>query len=136
MFGILLLVEKLWLGKVLDKLPNLVKRIYVLFIVMISFIIFNGPTLKEAWSNIAGLFGVNCNEFINEYTIYYLKSYLVTFIIAIIEATPILKKLIEKLKKYDKILNICELILIPILLIIVTSYLVDSSYNPFLYFRF
>ena len=136
MFGILLLVEKLWLGKVLDKLPNLVKRIYVLFIVMISFIIFNGPTLKEAWSNIAGLFGVNCNEFINEYTIYYLKSYLVTFIIAIIGATPILKKLIEKLKKYDKILNICELILIPILLIIVTSYLVDSSYNPFLYFRF
>ena len=103
---------------------------------MISFIIFNGPTLKEAWSNIAGLFGVNCNEFINEYTIYYLKSYLVTFIIAIIGATPILKKLIEKLKKYDKILNICELILIPILLIIVTSYLVDSSYNPFLYFRF
>ncbi len=61
MFGILLLVEKLWLGKVLEKLPNLVKRIYVLFIVMISFIIFNGPTLKVAWSNIGGLFGVNCN---------------------------------------------------------------------------
>ena len=131
-----LLVEKLWLGKVLEKLPNLVKRIYVLFIVMISFIIFNGPTLKVAWSNIGGLFGVNCNEFINEYTIYYLKSYLVTFIIAIIGATPTLKNLIEKSKKYDKILNICELILIPILLIIVTAYLVDSSYNPFLYFRF
>ena len=136
MFGILLLVEKLWLGKVLEKLPNLVKRIYVLFIVMISFIIFNGSTLKVAWSNIGGLFGVNCNEFINEYTIYYLKSYLITFIIAIIGATPILKNLIEKSKKYDKILNICELILIPILLIIVTAYLVDSSYNPFLYFRF
>ena len=139
MFGILLIIEKLWLGKYIEKLPNILKKLYVLFIVMISFIIFNAGTMKEAFANIAGLFGANSTCVINDYTIYYLKSYLITIVIAIIGATPILKNIIEKLKTrpvMNKIINILEPIAMVVVLLIVTAYLVDNSYNPFLYFRF
>ena len=106
---------------------------------MISFIIFNADTMKEAFTNIAGLFGANSTCIINDYTIYYLRSYLITIIIAIIGATPILKNTIGALKTkpvMNKIINILEPITIVIILLIVTAYLVDNSYNPFLYFRF
>ena len=111
----------------------------IIFIVMISFIIFNAGTMKEAFTNISGLFGANSTCIINDYTIYYLRSYLITIIIAIIGATPILKNTIGALKTkpvMNKIINILEPITIVIILLIVTAYLVDNSYNPFLYFRF
>lgn len=139
LFGILLIFEKLYLNKILEKLPNFIKRIYVLFIVMISFIIFNANTMNTAWHNIIGLFGFNKEVFINTYTIYYLKSYLLVIIIAIIASTPIPKNIINKLNKnksLNKIINLLEPIFIIILLLITTSYLIDNSYNPFLYFRF
>ena len=139
MFGLLLIIEKLWLGKYIEKLPDIFKRLYVIFIVMISFIIFNAGTMKEAFTNISGLFGANSTCIINDYTIYYLRSYLITIIIAIIGATPILKNIIEKLKTksvMNKIINILEPIAMVIIILIVTAYLVDNSYNPFLYFRF
>lgn len=139
LFGILLIFEKIYLNKILDKLPNFIKRIYVLFIVMISFIIFNANTMNTAWHNIIGLFGFNKEVFINTYTIYYLKSYLLVIIIAIIASTPIPKNIISKLNKnksLNKIINLLEPIFIIILLLITTSYLIDNSYNPFLYFRF
>ena len=139
MFGVILIIEKLWLGKYIEKMPNVLKRVYVLFIVMLSFIIFNANNITEAYRNIIGLFGANGESFINNYTIYYLKNYFVVLIIAIIGATPLLKNAIEKLKQkelFNRIINVLEPICIVIILIIVTAYLVDNSYNPFLYFRF
>ena len=139
LFGVLLVIEKLFLGKVLEKLPKIIQRVYVLFIVMISFIIFNAESLGQAIHNIIGLFGANGESLINQYTLYYLKSYLGILIIALIGATPLMKTVIEKLKKNTnirKIINILEPIVIVVLLMLVTAYLVDNSYNPFLYFRF
>ena len=139
LFGIILIIEKLWLGKFIEKLPTIIRRIYVLFIVMISFIIFNGDSLQNIWNNIIGLFGVNNLPVSNSYTIYYLRNYIIVIIIALIGATPILKNTIEKLKQNDKIeriINILEPILLITLLLVITAYLVDNSYNPFLYFRF
>ena len=138
-FGIILIIEKLFIGKYIEKLPNIIKRIYVLFIVMISFIIFNANNMKEAWSNIIGLFGLNGEKLINKFTIYYLKNYLIIIIIAIIFSTPLIKNIIKKLKQNKKIknvINILEPIIIIFILIIITAYAVDNSYNPFLYFRF
>ena len=139
MFGIMLIVEKLFLTKHLEKMPSILQRIYVLFTVMISFIIFNANSIGEAWNNIIGLFGANGESLINASTIYYLKSYLVVLVIAIIGSTPLLKNIIEKLKtktNANKIINLLEPIAMASILIIVTAYLVDNSYNPFLYFRF
>ena len=139
MFGVLLTIEKFFFGKILEKFPKFIQRIYVLFFVMISFIIFNSEDMGQAIQNIAGLFGANGEKIINKYTLYYLKSYLGIIIISIIGATPIAKIIIEKLKEKDitrRIINILEPITIVVLLLVVTSYLVDNSYNPFLYFRF
>lgn len=137
--GVFLVIEKLWLSKYISKLPKFLRNIYVLFIIMISFIMFNAESLNDAIYNIKGLFGLNKEVFINNYTIYYLKSYLIVLIIAIFGATPLFKNIIEKLKKskcLNKIINILEPIFLVILLLLVTAYLIDSSYNPFLYFRF
>lgn len=139
MFGIILIIEKLYLGKILEKLPTIIQRIYVLFIVMISFIIFNATNINDAINTILGLFGLNGKPLINEFTIYYLRSYLIIIIIGIIGATPLLKNVVQRLRKNIKlnnILNILQIIFILVLLLIVTAYLVDNSYNPFLYFRF
>ena len=136
--GILLVIEKLLLNKYIEKLPSIVRRIYTLFIIMISFIIFSGSNINESFSNIIGLFNFS-NPFINKFTIHYLKDYGLVLIIAIFLSTPILKNTIIKLKenkKINNIINILEIIVLLILLVIMTSYLIDSSYNPFLYFRF
>ena len=137
--GVFLVIEKLWLSKYISKLPKFLRNIYVLFIITISFIMFNAGSINEAFFNIKGLFGLNKEVFINNYTIYYLKSYLIVLIIAIFGATPLFKNIIEKLKKskcLNKIINVLEPIFLIILLLLVTAYLIDSSYNPFLYFRF
>ena len=136
LFGIVLVIEKLFLQKVLDKTPNIFKHIYVLFIVMISFVIFNGENIIN---NIQGLFGINNISFINSVSIHYLKNYLIILIISILACTPLFKNIIEKLKnnkKINKVINILEPIYLVLLLFIVTVYLIDNSYNPFLYFRF
>ena len=136
--GILLVIEKLLLNKYIEKLPSIVRRIYTLFIIMISFIIFSGSNINESFNNIVGLFNFS-NPFINKFTIHYLKDYGLVLIIAIFLSTPILKNTIIKLKenkKINNIINILDIIVLLILLVIVTSYLIDSSYNPFLYFRF
>ncbi len=136
LFGIVLVIEKLFLQKVLDKTPNIFKHIYVLFIVMISFVIFNGENIIN---NIQGLFGINNISFINSVSIHYLKNYLIILIISILACTPLFKNIIEKLKnnkKINKVINLLEPIYLVLLLFIVTVYLINNSYNPFLYFRF
>ena len=139
LFGIILIIEKLWLNKFMEKLPSFIRRIYVLFIVMILFIIFNSDNMQVALTSIKGLFGMNGEVFINDYTLHYLKSYSLVLIIALLGSTPLIKILIDKLRKnkyLNNIINILEPILIVVILFVVTSYLIDNSYNPFLYFRF
>ena len=137
LFFVFLILEKIVLKNVLEKMPKIACRVYVLFIVMISFIIFNANNMHEAYKNIIGLFGGNGESIINNYTIYYLKNYFVILLIAIIGATPLMKNVVEKIKvKMPKFINLLEPVVLASLLIIVTAYLVDNSYNPFLYFRF
>ena len=138
-FGIILIIEKYFLNKVLEKLPKVIRIIYTLFIVMISFIIFSSDNLSSAFTIIKGLFSFNSLSLYNSFILYYIRSYLVILIIGIILSTSLIKNVIFKLrnKKFlNNIINIIEVIVIFIILLIVTSMLIDSSYNPFLYFRF
>ncbi len=138
-FAILLMIEKAFLGKFLEKLPSIISRFYLLFLVMISFIIFNADGMGQAIQDIKGLFGANGVPLINDITLYYLQSYLVVIIIAIIGATPFIKNAVLKLKeneKMRKVINVLEPIVIVLIIVATTAYLVDGSFNPFLYFRF
>lgn len=134
-FGILLIIEKLFLGKYLEKLPKFLSRIYVLLLVMISFIIFNGEGINQIMQNIGGLIGIGNIPIISQESLYYFKSYFVVIIIGIIGATPILKN-IANTNKAQKIMNILEPVFLLLILLVSTSYIVDGSFNPFLYFRF
>ena len=137
-FGILLILEKFILKKYFSDVTKFIKCIYTLFLVMISFVIFQGDNLSSAFNIIKGLFGLNGELFINNVTLYYLKGYVLFIVLGVIGATNYVKNLVIKISngKGKKIINILEPIYLLILLIIVTMYLIDSSYNPFLYFRF
>ena len=137
-FGILLILEKFILKKYFRNVPKFIKGIYTLFLVMISFVIFQGDSLSSAFNIIKGLFGLNGELFINNVTLYYLKGYVLFIVLGVISSTNYVKNLVIKISngKGKKIINILEPIYLLILLIIVTMYLIDSSYNPFLYFRF
>ncbi len=135
LFAVLLVIEKLFLNKYLEKIPAIFSRIYVIFWVLISWIIFDATSFNEIFLRLSMMFGFSNNPIINSETIYYLKSYMFIFIIALIGATPIIKNLLSKIK-FTKIKNLLEPITQFVLLIAVTAYLVDGSFNPFLYFRF
>ena len=137
-FGILLILEKFILKKYFSNVPKFIKGIYTLFLVMISFVIFQGDSLSSSFNIIKGLFGLNGELFINNVTLYYLKGYVLFIVLGVIGSTNYVKNLVIKISngKGKKIINILEPIYLLILLIIVTMYLIDSSYNPFLYFRF
>ena len=118
---------------------KVLSHIYVLFFVMISFVLFNAADLGQACGDVASLFGYGKYPLINTETLYYLKSYSVIFVIAIIGSTPAGVKLYGKLKankKAEAMLNIAEPAVLLGLLILITAFLVDGSFNPFLYFRF
>ena len=134
-FGILLLVEKLFLNKFLEKIPNIFKRLYLLIIVIISFIIFNGEGVSQILRNIGGLVGIDGVPLISSESLYYFKSYFIVLLVGIIGATPLVKNIIQS-KKLSKISNYLEPVFLIIVLIISTSYIIDGSFNPFLYFRF
>ena len=138
-FALFLLLEKLFLAKWLEKLPRFVSHIYVFIVMIVSFVIFNGNGMAGSISDLGGMFGALDIPFINDTTVYYLKSYAPMLIVSAIGATPIVKIAATKLrdsKKLGKAVNILEPIVMVALLVVVTAYLVDSSANFFLYFRF
>lgn len=138
-FGTLLVLEKFILNSILNKLPSIAGHIYTLFFVAISFVIFNTNNMAECIEYIKGMFGVLKIPFSNAETDYYLGSYGVTLIIAVLGSTPLTVKVINKIKSCKKgeyILNFLEPVVLILLLLLITGYLVDGSFNPFLYFRF
>ncbi len=138
-FGILLILEKLWLGKIIAKLPSFFSHVYVLFLVLISFVIFNGVGMKGVFSDIAGLFGAGNLPLITDETLYYLRSYGVLLILGTVGATPLIKHACIKLRgdsRTGTLVRCLETPVMLVLLVMITAYLVDGSFNPFLYFRF
>lgn len=137
-YGVLLILEKYLYGNFLEKHPS-ISHIYFIIITIIGFEIFNATSLLSLSKTLLELFGIGTNGFTNILTNYYIKSYLTVIIISIICATPLLKNinnLICKNKVLIKYINYLRPIACILLLILCLAYLVDGSYNPFLYFRF
>ena len=130
MFAVLLLFEKL--VPAVTKLPVAVRRIYVLFAVLVSFVLFNAPSLSVAVSDLAGLFGGV--SLTTPESVYYLRSYAGVFLLSMVGATPVVKELAGRIP--EKIRVVLEPVVLAALLLVCTGYLVDGSFNPFLYFRF
>lgn len=137
-FAILLMVEKFFLMKLLKR-SKIMSRIYLLIVVIISFMIFNATDMTMAFDDVASMFGFGGLPFFSEETAYYIRSYAITLVIGIVGATPLVKTLCKKADDtavISKVKNTAECIFIPAMLVICTAFLVDGSFNPFLYFRF
>ena len=130
-FAVILVLEKKLYGKLLNK-TKVFKYIYTTVLVVISFVIFNCETIGDIKIFLSSMFGFSNLPLVNSETLYYIRSYLVLLIIAIIASTPLLKVIGNKLKK----LEFLEPVIYIGIIILVTAYLIDSSFNPFLYFRF
>ncbi|MBQ4617834.1 MAG: MBOAT family protein [Clostridia bacterium] len=138
MFAVLLVIEKLFLLKFMGQ-SRVFSRIYVLFFVLISFVIFNADGQSGYWSDIPALFGAGNLPLYSADALYYLKSFAVLFALALIGATPLPKKLYARIKSTrggEIAVGIAEPLVLAVLLLTVVAFAVDSSFSPFLYFRF
>ena len=137
-FAMLLIVEKFFLLPYLEK-GKLVNHIYVCFLLLVSFVLFNAEDVGEAVRYIAAMFGAGGIPVVSAEFLYYLRSYAVLLILAVAGATPLMKKAVAflcKKKRGEVLVNLLEPMVSVILLLVITAYLVDGSFNPFLYFRF
>lgn len=137
-FAVLLMAEKNCYMEKLEKMP-VFSHIYTLFFLIISFVLFDASSLRDFGNTIGCMFGAGSIPMCSAETLYYIKSYCVLFGIAMIGATPIPKILLAKLKvshKMEHVLDALEPVCMVVLLVVVTAYLVDGFFNPFLYFRF
>ena len=136
-FAVFLIMEKGFLLKPLQKLPVL-SHLYTLLLVAVSFVIFDSAGLSEAATHLGRMFGAGGIPLVTGEALYYLGSYAVTFVIAIIGATPFPTRMAKQFSegKGGRALSILAPAALVLVLAVVTAYLVDGSFNPFLYFRF
>ena len=137
-FAGLLILEKIWLLKSLEGKP-VIGHFYVTAAVAVSFVIFDASDLQQAFSYLKAMFGGSGYPLLSSEFLYYFRSYLVVFVIAMFGATPLPAKLRGRIRQTaagEHVLSIAEPLALIALLLICTAFLVDGSYNPFLYFRF
>ena len=137
LYAAMLLLEK-WVPT-LKQLPGVLRHGYVLLVVVLGFVLFNAEDLAQAMGDLAALFGLSTLPGVTDETIYYLNSYAPLFVMGIIGSTPLLKILRQQLNDHPlghTCLTVAEPVAMAVLLLVCTAYLVDGSFNPFLYFRF
>ena len=137
-FAALLLIEKSIPNKIKDKVPAVFGHIYLILAAIIGFVIFNGNGVSGVLSDLKGMF-TPAYPLCTDITLYHLKSYAVLIVAGIFGATPAAKIAVQKIsdtKIGSKITVVAEPVFVVAVLVAVTAYLVDGSYNPFLYFRF
>jgi alginate O-acetyltransferase complex protein AlgI len=133
LYGCLLIVEKLFLLKFLEKHPAF-GHFYTLLFVVLGFVLFGASSFSELLSEFSDLFGLSGIALVSTETLYYGKSYGILLLICLLGATPLPKKMFQHLPQRAK--SVVEPILLLGSLLLVTAYQVDGSFNPFLYFRF
>lgn len=131
-FGVLLILEKLWLKQLLDQAPRLFRHLYVILATSISFVLFDATNMAAVIQNLSGMFGVLDIPLLSAETGYQLQNYGMVLLIAAIGSTSLPARIIKRVPP----VRLLEPVYVSALLVIVTAYLVDGSFNPFLYFRF
>lgn len=135
-YFVLLMAEKMWIGKVLDKTPSILSRLYALFFVNLGWVIFAYDDLGKLKTVFTNMFGFGDLKVINDLTIFTILSYGLFFLIAFIAATPVPKKIWCKMADKTKVMDILEVVFLFGALLLSTAFLASDAFNPFLYFRF
>lgn len=136
-FGFILIIEKFILNKYFKKIPIIFRWMYSIFLVIIGWVLFSFENLSDSFLFIGKLFNIGNINLVDSNSLYLLSSYSFILPILIIASTSILKNILEFIKQKNiYIHNIILSVACVIGLILNLAYIVDASYNPFLYFRF
>lgn len=130
-FGVILVIEKTFILKRIEKLPAVCGHIYALILILIGWVIFESGNNLDGIMHLKAMFGITEAGLVNAESLYTLTSYAGMFIILAIASVNPFRK-IKQNKVMKTIVNVC----LPVMFFICVAYLVDASYNPFLYFRF
>lgn len=132
-FAIILIIEKAFLLNILKKIPSIFAHLYTLVLVFVSFILFsiegNGT---EVLSYVGRMFGLNGTAMFDTDAVYYLGNYGVVLVVCGLFAIPITRNM----KIPQKVRDVSSVIMVALTLVVSTAYLVDATFNPFMYFRF
>ncbi len=137
-FGVLIIIERLGWGKILDKLHPVASTLYTFVLVVLGWVFFDIEGFGNACSYVKAMFGGN-GTFIDSYSLYQFGSYAIMFILCIIASTDLPMRFVKGLKRNPKTTKFCMIstpVVQAIIILVATAYLVDATYNPFLYFRF
>ena len=137
-YAVLLMAEKFFLLPALKK-GRVLPHVYVLLAVTLGFVLFDAASLKDALHQLGTLFGAGTASGLGTEALYMLRSYGVVLALAVLGATPLpamLWKKVQEAKSLAPVLTVAEPICTFALLALCTAFLVDGSFNPFLYFRF
>lgn len=134
-FGILIIIERLGWGKILEKLPPAISTLYTFLLVVFGWVLFDVNTLPQAFAYFKAMFG-GAGVFADSTARYTLISNFTVFAVCIFASTNFYSKISEKIKSNTKLAEYIAPALQIAMLLMCTAYLVDATYNPFLYFRF
>jgi len=144
-FGVILMLEKGFILNLLKKAPGFVSHIYSVILIIFGWLIFSFENTNKGLIHLGKMFGFSVKGFIDKGAVYDILHYLPFFILAFIGSTPLPKKIFYKFFgnprrgahcASSKIIRIITPVATALLFLVCVAFLVDSSFNPFLYFRF
>ncbi len=136
-YGIIICLEKYILKDLLKRLPGAAQHIYTMVLVMVGWVMFFSPSMGSAAAYLGAMIGFGGKGLLDMTGFYYLKSILLLGIAAAIGCTPfVYRKFSELLWKEDRYMRVVGVVVYAGIFLISTAYLVNDTYNPFLYFRF
>ena len=136
-YAILLLLEKYVYGKALKKAGPVVSHIYTILIFVLGWLIFCSPSVPDLIANFSSMFGILHTPFIDAACLYYLRTNAVLLIVCILCSTPLIMNLFTKIaSRKGAGFKIISTVCYAAVFLLSIAYLVNATYNPFLYFRF
>ncbi len=139
-YFIVISLERVGLSRILENLPSALRVVYTFFLVMLGFVLFNADSLGEALNNLKGMFGLTSLPLADSVSLYYGCSYAITLLMAVVASTPLIKTLSMRLALRSmtarRVIDYAVIVGVIGMMTLVTAWLVNGSFNPFLYFRF
>lgn len=136
-YGLLLLLEKYFLADKLKRLPEKVSQLYAFVLVLFGWVLFFSPTLADAIRYLGNMLGIGGSGFLDSTGLYYLAGSFILLVICFLCSTPwVWKKFRRFVLQKGSYPSIAAAVVYTAIFIFSIAYLVNATYNPFLYFRF
>lgn len=134
-FGVILMLEKTFILKLLNKLPKVVGHIYSLILIMFGWLIFSSSSLSEIWAYTKMMLGIGA-QFTTNAASHDVVRLIPLFAVCIVASTPLMKNLYDRFMERFKAASFLNPALAGSSLLLCTAYMVDSTFSPFLYYIF